>query len=101
MQILITVCTLALLLLLQQPLQFKSWRFQLEESEEDIEWFEGYLVEMHSSGPPRPLTKEAFQRQMIIDPEKPLTDSKYGTDGMKMKMSMTSSVVSENISSFE
>ncbi|XP_027975246.1 inactive ribonuclease-like protein 9 [Eumetopias jubatus] len=85
MPTLITSRPLALLLLLLQPLQFKILRVGLDKSEEEIEQFEDYLEELHSSGPAKPLTKEAFQRRTIIDPERPLIDPDYCTDEMKMK----------------
>uniref|UniRef100_A0ABI7XVK9 Inactive ribonuclease-like protein 9 n=1 Tax=Felis catus TaxID=9685 RepID=A0ABI7XVK9_FELCA len=77
--------TLLLLLLLLQPLQLKILHKYVPLSAEEIEQFEDYLEEMRSTGPTLPTPKDVFKRRTIIDPERPLTDSNYCTDEIKMK----------------
>ncbi|CAK7305709.1 Inactive ribonuclease-like protein 9 [Vulpes lagopus] len=83
---LLTMQPLALLLLLMmQPLQFIILKNFGDFTDEKLEEFEDYLGDIHSPGPAKPPTKDTFLRRIIIDPGRPLTDSAYCTEEIKMK----------------
>lgn len=84
---LLTMQPLPLLLLLLQPFpfQFVKLRKYLDFSPAEREAFEDYLAELFSTGPTKPPTKELFQKDVIIDYERPLSESNYCREEVKRK----------------
>ncbi|XP_058396373.1 inactive ribonuclease-like protein 9 [Diceros bicornis minor] len=85
MRTLITTQLLSLLLLLLQPPQFQRAFKYYDLSDTEAEEFEDYLEELFATGPTKPPTKEDFQKTVIIQPGRPLSDPEYCNDEMKMK----------------
>lgn len=76
---LLTMQPLLLLLLLLQPFPFQSLKLQkyLRFEPSDNEEFEDYAAELYSTGPTKPPTKELFLKDVIVDYERPLSESTY------------------------
>uniref|UniRef100_A0A8C3W5E9 Inactive ribonuclease-like protein 9 n=1 Tax=Catagonus wagneri TaxID=51154 RepID=A0A8C3W5E9_9CETA len=81
---LINTQPLLLLFLLLRPLLCRKTDYSdiLDENEED---FEDYLEELFAVGPTKPPTKELFKSRVLISDDRPLTDTYYCTDEIKMK----------------
>ncbi|XP_019487898.1 PREDICTED: inactive ribonuclease-like protein 9 [Hipposideros armiger] len=84
---LLTMQPLPLLLLLLQPFpfQFLMLREYLDSSTDWDEEFEDYLAELYSTGPTKPPTKETFQKHVIVDSDRSLSDSWYCYGEIRMK----------------
>ncbi|KAF6352286.1 ribonuclease A family member 9 (inactive) [Rhinolophus ferrumequinum] len=84
---LLTMQPLPLLLLLLQPFpfQFLMLRKYLDLSPSQEEAFQDYLAELYTTGPTKPPTKESFQKDVIIDFERPLSDFNYCCGEILMK----------------
>ncbi|XP_037691092.1 inactive ribonuclease-like protein 9 [Choloepus didactylus] len=84
MRSLLSTHSLPLLLLLLPPLCFLQVDDRFFLSDDLTEEFEEYVDEFHDTGPTRAPTKEKFIK-IILEPERPLTDSTYCSDEIKFK----------------
>ncbi|KAG8509754.1 putative inactive ribonuclease-like protein 12 [Galemys pyrenaicus] len=85
MSILITTKLLPLLLLLPQTLKIQRANGSLVTETYEEEYDE-YLEDVFSRMTPRPFTKAAFERTVLIDGVRPLYDSYYCTDEIMYKV---------------